>query len=167
MGGSNIVIPAVDSIITDAPAAGTLGHAIKEIENHAHPVGGEKLYPTGSTPVTLTSGASVDLFGAWVEVVPVDTIVNKFDPHHIYFANVSDTARYYIIEVSSGLAAAEVIIGRMVAGAASSNKSVSQFSIFVDRVNANERISMRVKDDEAATNTIDVAIGYHEYSTVP
>ena len=164
---AHTAVKASDDVIATPPANGTIGHVISEIEKHAHPVGGEKLYPTGVTPVTLTSGATSDLFGDWVEIIPVDTITNKFDPHHIYFANVSDTARYYIIEVASGLAASEVIIGRIVAGAESTNKGVSQFAIFVNRVNANERLSMRVKDDEAATNTIDVAIGYHEYSTVP
>ena len=161
------VIKPTDDVITVPPVSGTLGHAIKEIEKHIHPVGGEKLYPTGVTPITLTSGGTSDLFGDWVEVIPVDTITNKFDPHHIYFANVSDVARYYVLEVSSGLAASEVVIGRIVAGATSSSKGVSQFAISVARVDANDRISMRVKDDEAATNTIDVAIGYHEYPTVP
>ena len=160
-------IKPVDDTIPSAPTSGTLGHAIKEIEKHIHPIGGEKLYPTGVTPVTLRSGGTSDLFGAFIEVVPVDTITNKYDPHHIYFANVSDVARYYVIEVATGLAASEVVIGRIVAGATSSSKGVSQFAIFVNRVDANERLSMRVKDDEAATNTIDVAIGYHEYSTVP
>ncbi len=161
------VIKPANDVIPTSPTDGTLGHAIKEIEKHIHPVGGEKLYPTGVTPITLTSGGTSDLFGDWVEVVPVDTITNKFDPHHIYVANVSDVGRYYVIEIATGLAASEVVMGRIVAGAVSTGKGVLQFAIFVDRVDANERISMRVKDDEAATNTIDIAIGYHEYSTVP
>lgn len=149
------------------PVEGTLGYSVKEIEKHIHPVGGSKLYPTGVTPVTLTSGASSDLFGDWVEIIPASTVTNKFDPHMIYIANVSDVARYYVVEIGCGGAGSEEVLGRTVTGATSSSKGVVQFNLQMPRCDANIRLAARVKDDEAATNTIDVAIGYHEYPTVP
>ena len=136
---------------------------LDDIDGSIHPVGGTKLYPTGVTPITLTSSATLDTFGAYVEIVPVDTIIKPYDPNILYLANVSDFARYYVVEIACGLAAAEVVIGRVVCGAAAASKGVLQFDIGSEILAANCRLSGRVKDDEAAANTIDVAIGYHEY----
>ena len=135
----------------------------KDIDGSVHPVGGTKVYPEGVVPITLSSSATLDTFGAWVEIVPVDTITNPYDPNIIYLANVTDAARYYVVEVGCGLAGSETVIGRVIVGASAANKGVLQFLIGSEILEANCRLSGRVKDNEAGINSIDVAIGYHEY----
>lgn len=149
--------------LSETPAVDSIGYKVWEIENHIHPSEGNQVYPTGSTGVTLSSAGTVDEYGAWVEIMPADTIGVKFDPNQVYIVSVSNFNRTYRIELGVGGPGSEVAFGCTLGGKQDLNKDVKEVILGAGRRAANSRISGRVLDDGAAVNSLVVFVGYHKY----
>lgn len=153
-----------DAAISATPTAESIAYKLWELQKHHHPTGGTKVYPTDvSAPKVLTSGAGSNVYGAWVEVIPANTIDKKFDPHIIYVVSVENASATYMIDIGIGAQGAEAVAGTIVAAKRDANKDVAEFIIALPRINANSRIAARAKDDQVAENDISIFIGYHQY----
>ena len=149
--------------MTTTPVANSIGYKIWEVEKHLHPTTGTMAYPTLTTAVTISSSASADTYGAWTEVIPASTITVKFDPHIIYVTDVSRANSIYRLQIGAGAGGAEVAIGTIVLGKASTDKSIKEFIVGCARQAANARISARVMNTTGSSD-VDILLGYHEYS---
>jgi hypothetical protein len=150
--------------VSSMPEKDSLSYKVWEIEKHLHPAGGTKIVPTNvSTPVTLASGGVANTFGAWVEIDNGSSFPYKFDPNVIYITSVTDAARLYNIEIGKGAGGSEVTIGACIGGKRDTNRDISEIALHSARVNGGTRIAARVKDDEAAVNSVNIFLGYHEY----
>ena len=148
--------------LSATPAADSIGYKIWELEKHFHTSEGSKVYPTGATPVTITSDGAASTYGAWTEIIPASTIAKKFDPHLIWVAAVNNANRVFRLQLGAGGAGSEALIGEAILGKETNNKSVSEFTVFCGRVDANTRIAARVMDDTGG-GSVSIFLGYHEY----
>ncbi len=120
-------------------------------------------YPAAAAGISrASSGSTAWSFSAYTEVVPVSTITSTF-----YIAGLTwcwhtpvdlvDTTREWIIELATGLAAAEVLICQVpasVRGDTLVGYVPSNYVIFPEpkQVAANTRISVRVAYNLATTS---------------
>jgi len=147
------------------PEPNSLSYKVWEIEKHLHPTGGSMIVPTDiSAPITLASAAVVNTFGDWVEIDDGSSFSYKFDPHIIYITSVTDAAQLYHIEIGTGAIGFETRIGSCISAKRDANRDLREVIISMARVDAGTRLVGRVKDSEAAINSVNIFIGYHEYS---
>jgi len=150
--------------MSSMPAHNSLSYRVWEIEKHFHPTGGTKIIPTDvGAPVTLASANVANTFGDWVEIDDGSSFPYKFDPNAIYITSVTDSARLYNIEIGTGAAGFEVTVGACLGGKRDANRDVSEYILNSARVGAGVRLAARVKDDEAAINSVNIFLSYHEY----
>ena len=131
--------------------------------NYYHVHDSAKCYPVLADPVTVTASENAWTdYGAWVEIIPVDTITNPFDIHWVHTGEISATGNY-VLELSSGLAESEVVIGQIAFSRDSNQVQTASQPMQIPPQLANTRISARLSSGNAVTNTADVKVYYHEY----
>ena len=146
------------------PEPNSLSYKVWEIEKHLHPIGGTKVVPDDITaPITLASAAVANTFGDWVEIDSGASFPYKFDPNVIYVLSVTDAAQLYHIDIGAGAAGSEVVIGSCIAAKRDANRDVKEVNLNSARVDAGVRLAARVKDSEAAINSVNIFLSYHEY----
>lgn len=138
--------------------------------NYYHIHGKSFVYPTTANSITITSGAGAWAgLGAIVEVIPENTLsLSAFDLHYINISNMSDDAEYYI-EIYSGNAGSEVLIGATRASR-NSLSPVSKSSLGTKRIQIpqqlpNKRISCKLYSSIADVTTLDVSFEGHYYAS--
>lgn len=131
---------------------------IQDIHTHA----AQKVYPTLANGVTLTGGVGAWALGEFAEVIPVNTVTSPFDIHFLNIGAVSATDTYEMV-LFSGLAGAEVEIGRarVVRTAAQSGTAPVPFQCSV--LPANTRISSKVASASGGGDTLVFSAFYHTY----
>jgi hypothetical protein len=137
----------------------SLVSAVHTLEEHIHH--SQKVFPTLSDPITLTSAGGAWNLGTIVEVVPVDTITSDFDIHWLAFSSASATDDYEI-EIYSGLGGAEVLIASTKTYKQATQAGSAPSPVMTPIQPANTRISAAVASGTGGDD-IDISIIYHEY----
>ena len=131
--------------------------------NYYHVHSPAKCYPVLADPVTVTASENVWTdYGSWVEIIPVNTITDPFDIHWVHTGEISATGNY-VLELASGTAESEVVIGQIAFSRDSNQVQTSSQPIQIAPQPANTRISARLSSGNAAANTADIKVYYHEY----
>jgi len=130
---------------------------------HVH--GASFVYPKYVLPIQLTSNAAAwNTTGAIFEIIPVNVITKNFDLH---WASVSDISAnlYGIIDIYSGLAGAEVLIGSVDVSRTDNFSQEGQKPVQIPQQPANTRISCKFSDSTSSAQTCRVKFYGHVYST--
>lgn len=122
-----------------------------------------RCYPTLADPKTFTSGAAKWVEGTLAEFIPANTITTPFDIHYLNVEAASDNTTYEI-SLWSGLAGAEVEIGRVRTVKQSVAAGFNGVPIQIPPQPANTRISVKLATPEAKACTITFSVFYHRYT---
>ncbi len=115
-----------------------------------------KVYPTLADGVVVTAGAAWVL-GAFVEIVPVNTITSLFDVHAISVEDISANDVYEVV-----LYAAEVEICRARFTKNANFDSVQNVPVMMAVQPANTQIKAKIASSTGA-DTATISLMYHTY----
>ena len=124
------------------------------------------VYPSDCTLVDVTTSATENTFGDFVELVPENGITVAFDIHWANIQNISDNGTYIIEmhEVSNAdLQVSEKYLGSF--SVSRQNNFTRSFQVYtqIPVVAANKRIGARAKKSGAGAGTISFNTSYHDY----
>jgi hypothetical protein len=120
----------------------------------------QKVYPTLTTAVTLTTSATAWTLGSFIPFVPANTINKNFRIDHISFAAFSSAATYeFVLYKGTSGNEVEICRGRVHPGTTSS--AVIAYPVFTQLLNANETISAKIACATTGAQTVNCSIVYH------
>ena len=167
MGGSfRTVVPGVDSTANettrdvvgnklDTHDGNSVCGVLHSLNDHAHGAG--NVYPTLANGVAVAGAAGVWTLGAFVEIVPINTITAQFDIHYISVEALDDNTFYEIV-----LYAVEVEIGRVHVTKNANQDGTTNAPFMCGVQPANTQI--QAKCASAAGNSVaTIGIFYHIY----
>lgn len=130
---------------------------------HVH--GEPFVYPDHASSVTLTAGAGAwNLTGAKTEVIPASTLTTSaFDLHWMVISAISANGEIQI-DVYSGGAGSEVLIGSVKAVRNAVQAQEGSHRIQIPQQPAGTRISCRLSDSTAGALTCAVSFEGHYYA---
>lgn len=128
---------------------------VEILSEHAHSA--SCIYPTLAAGVTATTAAGAWTLGNFVEVVPVNTITEDFDIHHINIEAVSADDCYEIV-----LYAETTEIGR-VRGYVKDQASHPNWKFQDKLIAANSQIQAKVASSLGGAATMTISLHYHTY----
>lgn len=134
----------------------TLGDRVHLLEDHAHKE--SNVYPTLADGVLVTGAAGAWTLGAFVEVVPVNTITEDFDIHFISVENLSAND---IFEIH--LFAEEVFLGSTRVVKTAAQDSTTQVPVQTPIVAANSQIQAKLASSGGGSDTATMSVFYHLY----
>lgn len=134
---------------------------IEILDEHNHSA--QKVYPTLANGITVTAAAGVWELGAFVEVVPANTITAPFDIHFLNLGAVSSDTTYEIVFYKGALNA-EVEIGRArFARLSAATANISSQPLMTEVLPANTRISAKLATLNGGSRTAVISLSYHTY----
>jgi hypothetical protein len=129
-------------------------------EEHIHSA--SKVYPTlADAPTVTAEAADWGVGGALVEIIPADTITNKFDLHYVNIEEVSATRSYELILYYG---AGDTECGRIRFTKSAGLDPVLDKAIQTPIIPANSRVRARLASGGVVADTVDVSLHYHEYT---
>ena len=123
----------------------------------------QKTIPTLADSIILTGGVPAWTLGSKTQIVATDQISNDFDIHYIGLGVVSEVATVYEIQFFAGEIGQEVLIGTIRAFRQSNQAGTSPIPIMTPKLPAGTRISAACATGNGGSDTIAIAIFYHEY----
>jgi len=118
----------------------------------------KKVYPTLATTTLLTCSAAAWTLGNAIEIVPINTITERFRIDYVSFSGANTAATYEVV-FYKGLAGSEIEIGRTRVHPGAVNGAVIGVPLYTALIDANERISAKAASGNAYT--IYASIVYH------
>jgi hypothetical protein len=159
-GSGNISFREVIGNRDDDVTTTTLAGRTHSVEEHMHSA--SKCYPTEAAGTTVTAGAGAwNTGGALVQIVPADTITNKFDLHYVNVEDISAAGTYELVLYQG---AGDTEIGRIRWTKSAGLDPVLDRAIQTPIVPANARIRAKLISSNAAADTADISLHYHEYT---
>lgn len=157
---NNAVMAEVVGQKTDDESGNSLYSLLHTNFEHFHSA--SKVYPTLANGITVTGAVGAWGLGAFVVIVPANTISSKFDIHHINVSayNANDT---FELVLYSGADGAEVEIGRVRFTRVSNVGSPPHIPFQSNLVSANSQIKAKIASQAGTSNTATVSIMYHIY----
>lgn len=128
------------------------------LNDHVHSP--QQVYPTLAGGVPVLGGAAWTL-GAFVEIVPINTIASPFDIHWVFVENATADSAYELVLYEAAVERARVRFTRDVAGA-STEPLISvpcQTVLFAP----NSQVQAKLASAAGGPDTGTVSIGYHTY----
>ena len=163
-------IDIIDSVLGDVtdsfggtPGTGTL-YSLAGYMSYYHVHSPANVYPVLASPVEITASENAWTdYGAYAEVIPVNTITSPFDIHWVFVSEIS-AAGDYVLEIAGGAALSEEVIGRVAftRGASALNQTL-HVPVQIPPQAANTRISARLSSSNAVDNTAKIKFYYHIY----
>jgi hypothetical protein len=145
----------------DDTHAGTSLMAFSDrINEHFH--SSVKVYPTLAAGVVVTTAVAAWTLGAYVVVVPANTIAADFDIHHINVSawNANDTFELVLYAGPNG---GEVEIGRVRLTRLSNVGASPHIPFQTPLIAANSQIKAKLASQAGTSNTVTMSIMYHNY----
>jgi len=140
------------------PSSSSTERATDEI-NRIHGSGTHRVYPGEAAAIIVTSSNVAWTKGAYAQVVPVDTITERFYITGLVVNNMVIDSEYEL-DIGIGAALAEVIIATDVHETNDTNLSKTLLFIPPIEVNANTRIAVRAATQNAVADTCTVKVKY-------
>lgn len=155
------MIDAKLGVTTDYASHQTLLGYQNSLYQHVH--NQSYCYPTLADGVVITGGAGVWQLGNFIEIIPINGIINAFDIHWINFENASATDVYELV-LYKGTVGNEVEIGRIRTSRDSAQSGTAKVPIQIPAQIANTRISAKVASKSGGGDTVTVSVYYHIYN---
>lgn len=140
----------------DGTSTRAIAHKLNE---HFHTA--QDVYPTLADGVTLTTGADDWEQGAFIEIVPADTITKDFDIHEVVVESVNTADKTYELHLYSG--ADDILIGKARFAAGSVRGGVPNVHEQMDLIAANSRIRSKLAIADGGSKTLVLSLRYHTY----
>lgn len=140
------------------PSSPSTDRAI-DILNRTYQSGTHHVYPSEADPVIVPTGAPIWVKGAYVEVIPADTITERFYITGLIVNNLRVDVDYEF-DIGIGAAASEVVIATDVHETHDTNMSKTFLFIPPIEVEANTRVAARAANQLAFENSSTVKIKY-------
>lgn len=141
--------------------SGDSARAVLELmDDHFHK--GQQCYPDLDDAITVASSASAWTYGAYVEIIPVNTITSDFDIHWLNISAISANDEYEV-QFATGLAGAEVNIACASFERTAVQSQEGSISMQGPIIPANTRVSARLASKAAAANSANFKVHYHTY----
>jgi hypothetical protein len=159
----NIITP--DTFIgkdTDGHNVDTLGGRTKQLLEHVHKP--SKVYPTLAVGVTVIGGAAWTL-GAFVEIVPLNTITSDFDIHYVSIEAISANDVYELVLYSDadGVGGNEVEIGRVRFTRSAIQSATLNVPFMTPLISANAQIKAKIASSSGGGDSAVISVFYHTY----
>ena len=125
------------------------------------------VYPANCTLVSPTTSATANTFGAFVELVPTNGITVAFDIHWANIADIGGNGDFIVEfhEVSNAdLQVSEKYLGALPVSRQSTFTRSFHVYIQIPVVAANKRVGVRVKQSNAAADSVSFNVVYHDYT---
>jgi hypothetical protein len=168
---SNITVPAPDSATntemrdvignkTDTIAGTSIATKALRIDDHVHSIA--RVYPTLANGVVVTGAAGAWAEGAYVVIVPTNTIQSPFDIHYINVAafNANDT---FELSLYAGPNGGEIEVGRVRFTRLSNVGAAPHIPFQTPIIAANSQIKAKIASQAGTSNTATISIMYHTY----
>ena len=126
------------------------------LDKHQH--GTQQVYPTLGNGVVVTGHATAWTLGAFVEIIPVNTITSVFDIHYINIANASVADTFELV-----LYAATTEVGRLRCTRATGAQTVNPIPFMTPLILPNTQIQAKVASASGGGDTLTISIFYHIY----
>ena len=155
--GTNATMRDVIGNKTDTHDGDSIRAMSHRLDEHAHKE--SMVYPTLADGVTVTATVNdwTDL-GAFVEVVPINTITSDFDIHFVNVESVSANGIYELV-----LYAEEVEIARARFGKTTNQDGPTQVMIQTPIIHANTQIQAKLASDDMVADTATISLELHKY----
>lgn len=140
------------------PSSSSVDRAI-DIINRIHRSGTHHIYPTGSAAITITSSATAWVKGSYTEVIPVDTITERFYITGLVINNLVVDSEYEV-DIGTGAAASETVVATDTHETHDSNLSKTLLFIPPIEIGANTRVAVRAATQNAVADTCTVKVKY-------
>lgn len=119
-------------------------------------------YPSLADGVLLSTGNGSWVLGNIIEIVPQNTIQDRYDIHFLVSEGASSSDIYEIV-LYSGNIGSEVEIARVRTSKETNNSGTSNIPIQIAPLNSNTRLSARIASQSSGIDTMTVSIFYHIY----
>lgn len=168
MAGQHVPVIDEDNMISNSAVHVPTQQSVKayvdtEVSKAMYTTSVLKVYPNSAAPIAAVSSATAWAFGAYVEVVPVNTITSAFVIIGVKITRDLAATGEWQIRIASGAAASEVVKLNFAGDSEDDTNAGSIASTPIPGLfSANDRISVGVSDEEAAARTYRVKILYYE-----
>lgn len=132
------------------------------IEEHFHKA--SKVYPTLANGVTVSTDGGVWTLGAFVEIVPLNTITDDFDIHYVSIENINANGVFELVLYSNadGIPGNEVEIGRVRFTRNAIQSATLNVPMQTRIIDANSQIKAKLASDSGGDNAV-ISLFYHIY----
>lgn len=147
---------------TDGHSVDTLGGRSKQILEHIH--NPSKVYPTLGAGATINTDVAAWTLGAFVEIVPLNTITSDFDIHYVSIEDISANGVYELVLYSDadGVGGGEVEVGRVRFVQSGVQSATLNTPMLTPLIDANAQIKAKLASDSGGDNAT-ISIFYHTY----
>lgn len=114
-----------------------------------------RVYPSAASTVTATSGGSAWASGSWVEIIAASTETVEFYLAALTFKNNSGSANQFEVDVGTGGAGAETVIGTVKLAEMANNAEARAEILPLRTIAANARVAVRVRSS-AGSKTLGI-----------
>ena len=136
----------------------SLAARIKTLIEHIHKPA--KCYPTLAAGVTVTADAAAWTLGAFIEIVPINTITSDFDFHYIAIEGVSAGVSYELVLYQ---ATTEIGRVRFTAVGIANNVVIPDIPIQTGMCVANAQVQAKLASSSTNADTATISTFYHTY----
>lgn len=135
---------------------------IHYIEEHFHSA--QKTYPDLADPVSIvsTNGVGTWTLGADTEIVPISTITEEYDLHHIVISSISANEDFQL-NLYSGADGAGTLICSVSFSRVDAFTRSFDMPVMTDILPANTRVYGKLADGDDAGITVLIKVLYHTY----
>jgi len=119
------------------------------------------VYPRDAGPVNITAGVGAWTEGSKVQVIPVDTIAEPYDVHHILLGNISANDDY-VLKIYKGAPASEIFVAETAFTRDTNQVRGSSVPIQCPVLPLGTRLSATLMSG-SGSNNVDVKAYIHEY----
>jgi len=128
------------------------------LEEHVHT--SSECYPTLASGVTVTGAAGAWTNGAYVEIIPANTVTSDFD---IHFVSIEDMSANDVYELELAYGAGDTHAGCIRLVKSVGNEATQQIPVQTPIIPKNSRVRARVATAGGGSDTVDIALLYHIY----
>jgi hypothetical protein len=145
----------------DTASGNSLVSILRRVESRLN--NQSKVYPTLADGIVVTGAAGAWTLGAAVEIIPANTITEKFLIFWVKVESVSLLDTYEIVLYSG--ASADVEIGRFRTSRDNIYPQAGDVSISTEILEANTKISAKVANKSGGSETVTISLHYVEITT--
>lgn len=118
-----------------------------------------KVYPTGTSGVSVAENAAAWTLGNAAEIIPANTVTRKFDIHYIIIEGASDNDTYELVLYGNG---SEIGRVRFRVVDIANARILPMFPIQTAQMDANTMVTAKVMGAAGGEN-VTISVFYHEY----
>lgn len=137
---------------------GNEAYILHILEEHMHSE--SKVYPSLGSPIDILGDSTNWTLGAFIEIVPVDTITDVFDIHYINIEDATDSDTYELVIYANTTEIGRVraVIDTSVFGGA-----LPAIPFQTPLIPANTKIQAKIANSNGGSEGVSISLHYHTY----